>query len=140
LDFDHAVRLNPYQRARRDDIVRAAIVVLDRDGFASASIDRIAAEAGTSKGTVLYHFTSKEATYETVVTALYEAGTAVMTERILAAPTQVGKLPAWLSSNLRFVADNAAHVHAVHRILQGTGTQIDDPDAVTGLRTLLAAG
>jgi AcrR family transcriptional regulator len=133
-------KLTRTQRARRDDIVRAAVTVLDRDGFAAASIDRIAAEAATSKGTVLYHFKTKEGMYESVVAALYEAGTAYMTERILAAPTFRGKLRAYLSSNLTFIAANAAHVRAVHRIIQGTGVQIDDPTAVSGTRTLLAAG
>ena len=128
------------QRARRDDIVRAAIVVLDRDGFGAASIDRIAAEAGTSKGTVLYHFKTKEALYESVVAALYEAGAAYMTERIMAAPGFLPKLHAYLTSNLQFIADNAAHVRAVHRIIQGTGVQVEDPTAVSGLRTLLASG
>src|SRR5215467_12079979 len=108
-------RLTRTQRARRDDIVQAAIAVLDRDGFAAASIDRIAMEAGTSKGTVLYHFKTKEAMYESVVAALYEAGAAYMTERILAAPGFRPKLHAYLNSNLQFIADNAAHVRAVHR-------------------------
>jgi AcrR family transcriptional regulator len=133
-------RLTRTQRARRDDIVRAAIAVLDRDGFAAAAVDRIAVEAGTSKGTVLYHFKTKEALYESVVAALYEAGAAYMTERIMAAPGFRPKLHAYLTSNLQFIADNAAHVRAVHRIIQGTGVQIDDPTAVSGLRTLLTAG
>ncbi len=133
-------RLTRTQRARREDIIHAAIAVLDRDGFAAASIDRIAAEAGASKGTVLYHVKSKEAMYQSVIAALYEAGGTYMTERIMAAPSWRGKLRAYLSSNLRFIADNAAHVRAVHRITQGAGTRIDGSEAVSGLNRLLTAG
>ena len=106
------------RRARRDDLVAATITVLDRDGFASATVERIAAQAGTSKGVALYHLGSKEAIFEAVVTALFAEGTEYMTERILAAQGHRARLHAYLDSNLRFIADHAAHVNAVHRIME----------------------
>lgn len=128
------------QRARRQDIVAAAIAVLNSDGYAAASIERIAKAAAASKGTVLYHFKSKEAVNEAVVRLLYDNGAAYMAEQITAAGSARDRLHAYLSSNLRFIADNTAHVRAVHRILENTGFGIDVPDGVAPLRDLLAAG
>ncbi|MFF5290281.1 TetR/AcrR family transcriptional regulator [Paractinoplanes globisporus] len=128
------------QQARRHDIVAAAITVLTGEGFASASIERIAREAGASKGTVLYHFKTKEAVHEAVVELLYANGAAYMTARIMAETTYRDRLRTYLSSNLRFIAENAAHVLAVQRILQNTTAAIAVPSGVDPLRDLLAAG
>jgi AcrR family transcriptional regulator len=128
------------QRARREDIVAAAIAVIDREGYAAASIERIAAQAATSKSTVLYHFKSKEAINAAVVGLLFDNGTAYMTERILAEESGRDRLRAYLTSNLRFIAENTAHVNAVHRIVDATRVAVHDDTAVPGLRRLLAAG
>jgi AcrR family transcriptional regulator len=128
------------QRARREDILAAAIVVINRDGYVAASIDRIAREAGTSKSTVLYHFKSKDAINEAVVALLYEEGTAYMTREILAAEGHRDRFRAYLTSNLRFIAERASHVNAVHRIQENAGLQVDGSEAVAPLRNMLAAG
>jgi TetR/AcrR family transcriptional regulator len=128
------------QRARREDIVAAAIGVIHRDGYAAASIERIAKEAATSKSTVLYHFKTKEAINAAVVRLLFDNGAAYMTERILAEESRRDRLRAYLSSNLRFIAENTPHVNAVHRIIEATGVKADDDGAVPPLRQLLAAG
>ena len=128
------------QRARREDIVAAAITVIHRDGYAAASVERIAAQAETSKSTVLYHFKSKEAINAAVVRLLFDNGTAYMTERILAEESSRDRLRAYLSSNLRFIAENTAHVNAVHRIVEATRLAVQDDSAVPGTRQLLAAG
>jgi AcrR family transcriptional regulator len=128
------------QRARREDIVAAAIVVINRDGYVAASIDRIAKEAGTSKSTVLYHFKSKEAINEAVVGALFEEGAAYMTREILAVEGHRERLRAYLTSNLRFIAEHASHVNAVHRIQENAGLQVDGYEAVVALRKMLTAG
>jgi AcrR family transcriptional regulator len=128
------------QRARRDDIIAAAIAVIDAEGYAAASIERIAKQAATSKGTVLYHFKSREAIDEAVVRTLYDSGAAYMTTRIKAVASSRDRLHAYLSSNLRFIAENTAHVNAVHRILNNTSAHIDIPDGVPGLRQMLTSG
>ncbi|RDV45084.1 TetR/AcrR family transcriptional regulator [Leifsonia sp. ku-ls] len=129
------------RQARRDDLIAATIRVINRDGLQAASLERIAAEAGTSKGTALYHFTSKEQLYSSVVDALFDSGRAYMTERVLAATaTPRHQVEAYVESNLRFILDNVEHVVATQRIVQQqTGTvQIDD--AIAPLRSLLEAG
>ncbi|GAB2947004.1 hypothetical protein GCM10027280_39780 [Micromonospora polyrhachis] len=134
------VPLTRTQRARRDDIVAATIAMIDREGYAAATTERIAKQAETSKGTLLYHFKSREAIDEAVVRALYDNGAAYMTTRITAVASSRDRLRAYLSSNLRFIAENTAHVNAVHRILDNTGAHIDIPDGVPGLRQLLTSG
>jgi AcrR family transcriptional regulator len=139
-DSDSTKALTRTQRARRDDVVAAAIAILDREGYAAASIERIAKEATTSKSTVLYHFKTKEAINQAVVRLLSENGAAYMTERIMAVDSSRGRLRAYLSSNLRFIAENAPHVNAVHRILENAGFHIYTTDAVSPLRQLLISG
>ena len=128
------------QRARQQDIVAAAVAVLDTEGFSAASVERIAAQAATSKSTVLYHFKSKEAINAAVVGLLFENGAAYMTERILAEESSRDRLRAYLTSNLRFIAENTAHVNAVHRIVEATRVAVQDDTAVPGTRRLLVAG
>lgn len=49
------------KRNTRDLILDAAELIVDRDGVNSLTFDALAAEAGVSKGTTLYHFDCKEA-------------------------------------------------------------------------------
>jgi AcrR family transcriptional regulator len=47
--------------SRRAELLDAALVVIRRDGAQALTLDAVAAEAGVSKGGVLYHFGSKRA-------------------------------------------------------------------------------
>jgi AcrR family transcriptional regulator len=49
------------KRNTRDLILDAAEIIVDRDGVNALTFDALAAEAGVSKGTTLYHFDCKEA-------------------------------------------------------------------------------
>jgi AcrR family transcriptional regulator len=50
--------------SRRVELLDAAVVVIRRAGAAALTLDAVAAEAGVSKGGVLYHFASKRALIE----------------------------------------------------------------------------
>jgi AcrR family transcriptional regulator len=50
--------------SRRTQLLDAAINVVRRDGARALTLDAVAAEAGVSKGGVLYHFGSKRALIE----------------------------------------------------------------------------
>lgn len=130
------------RRARREDLIAAAIQVISQDGYPAASLERIAREAGTSKGTALYHFASKEELYQAVVTTLFENGAAFMAERLRTAETPTEKLRTYLETNLRFITLNPAHVGATQRIVENSDTvqvlQLDD--AAAPLRRLLESG
>ncbi|MBO6575155.1 MAG: TetR/AcrR family transcriptional regulator [Rhodothermales bacterium] len=51
---------------KRESILDAALEVFQAEGYANASMDRIAEVAGASKRTVYNHFESKEALFEAV--------------------------------------------------------------------------
>jgi TetR/AcrR family transcriptional regulator len=55
------------QRQNREAILAAALKVFAEAGFRSATLDRIAAEAGLSKPNLLYYFRSKQALYVAVL-------------------------------------------------------------------------
>jgi TetR/AcrR family transcriptional regulator, transcriptional repressor of bet genes len=53
--------VNPIQeRQRRTALERAAYLAIFEQGYAGVTLERIAAHAGVSKGTLVYHFGSKE--------------------------------------------------------------------------------
>jgi AcrR family transcriptional regulator len=53
--------------SKRTQLLDAAIAVIRRDGASSLTLDAVAAEAGVSKGGVLYHFASKRALIDGLV-------------------------------------------------------------------------
>src|SRR5215207_683151 len=53
--------------SRRAELLDAAIAVVRRDGAQALTLDAVAAEAGVSKGGVLYHFGSKRALIDGLV-------------------------------------------------------------------------
>lgn len=128
------------QRARRDDIIVAATAVINRDGYAAASLDKIAAEAGANKSTVLYHFKSKQAIDDAVIGTIFEDGAAYMTPRVLAAPTYREKLRAYIISNLQYIAEHVAQITAIHQIIQNVGVGEGDNPSVAPLEQLLIKG
>lgn len=67
--------------AARDRVINAAIALAARDGVPSLTLDAVAAEAGVSKGGLLYHFSSKEA----LLAGLVEAALADWDKDIAAA-------------------------------------------------------
>jgi AcrR family transcriptional regulator len=50
-----------------DDLLDAAELIVRRDGSARLTLDAVAAEAGVSKGGLLYHFATKEALVSAMV-------------------------------------------------------------------------
>ncbi len=54
--------------SRRTELLDAAAAVIRRDGAAALTLDSVAAEAGVSKGGVLYHFATKRALIDGLIT------------------------------------------------------------------------
>lgn len=78
-----------YASNRRDELIAAAAMCFDRDGFGAASIRDIAAEAGMQTASIYYHFAGKDALF----LAVHEEGLRRITEGTLAAID--GLLPGW---------------------------------------------
>jgi TetR/AcrR family transcriptional repressor of mexJK operon len=62
----------PKDQAKRQAILTAAKELFVRNGYASTSMDAVAAEAGVSKLTVYSHFTDKETLFSAAVVARCE--------------------------------------------------------------------
>ncbi len=138
--ISHNPPLTRIQKARRDDIISAAITVINRDGYASSSIEKIASQAGTNKSTVLYHFKSKTALNEALVGTLFEDGAKYMGPFIVAAQSYRDKLKAYITSNLTFIAEHANHIAAVHQIQKYVAPSGGNDEPVNWLEQMLKNG
>jgi AcrR family transcriptional regulator len=113
------------ETARRAQIVAAAIDTIAEVGYARASLARIAARLGISRGLISYHFAGKDDLIKQVVLEILERGKAYMRPRILAqASTGSGFLRAYIESNLAFMREHRNHMVAIVEIARG-GLTID---------------
>ena len=122
------------EMARRQQIVGAAIDTIAEVGFAQASLARIAARVGISKGVISYHFAGKDDLIKQVVIDVVEAGRAYILPRVLAAPTGPAMLRAYIESNLAFMREHRNYMVAVVEILRNgaltteSGRRVDGQD------------
>ena len=107
------------EEARRRQILDAAVEVLAEAGFGGASLARIAERAGISKGVISYHFDGKDELLRQVVISLYEDGAAAMIPRIEAEPTALGRVRAYIASNLEFLDSHRVHITAMIEVVYG---------------------
>ncbi len=104
---------------RTGEIVQAARRVIGELGFADASMERIAHEAGVAKGTIYLYFRNKEE----LLAHVADHGFAVMMERARSGASRArgaeGKLAALLCAALEHSTENAAIFRALqeHRQL-----------------------
>ncbi len=88
---------------RREELVAAAATCFDRDGFGSASMREIAAEAGMQTASIYYHFDSKDSLF----LAVHEEGLRRILEGTQAAIE--GMEPGWE----RLLAACTAHLETL---------------------------
>ena len=74
------------ERARREQIVAAAMRVIADGGYANASIAKIADHIGIAKSVVLYHFKTKDEIIAAVVMTVFGATAAQLGPAVAAAP------------------------------------------------------
>ena len=67
--MSHVPRREMNRRHRIQKLLDAALTVFARDGYSGASMDAVAAEAGTSKPTLYKHFENKEALFTAMMVA-----------------------------------------------------------------------
>jgi AcrR family transcriptional regulator len=104
------------EAARRAQIVACAIETLAVEGYANASLARIAERAGVSKSVIVYHFGGKDEVLESVVQEVFEAATGAVGPRIEAEATAAGKLRAYLEARVGFLATHRHHMLALFEI------------------------
>jgi TetR/AcrR family fatty acid metabolism transcriptional regulator len=104
------------ETARRAQFVQAAIDTIAEVGFARASLARIGARVGASKGLIGYHFAGKEDLIRQVVAEIIEQGKAYMHPRILAEPPGPAMLRAYIESNIGFMREHPNYMVAIAEI------------------------
>lgn len=107
------------EQARRAQIVDAAVQVIATDGYAQASLAKIANHIGVAKSVVLYHFKTKNDIIEAVVTSIFLAATIVMVPAMAAETTAKGRLAAYIRSNIRFIDGHRTAAMAMLEIITG---------------------
>ena len=94
-----ARRVDPVQdRLRRAALEQAAYQAIFDYGFASVTLADIAARAGVSKGTLAYHFGSKEELLAAVMRRFVRTVTAATRRALRLAPTPGAKLRAYVDN------------------------------------------
>ncbi len=78
--------------ATRQSILEAAARIFRRDGYSGARLSDIAAEIGMKAGSLYYHFGSREALVEAVLTVGTERTRARLVERLAALPPGADQL------------------------------------------------
>ncbi len=112
------------ESGRRAQIVASAIEVIAEVGYANASFSRIAKHAGlSSTGMISYHFAGKEDLLAASVTEIEQVTGAYMNPRIDAADGHVGKLRAYVESNVALVGERPAEVRALIDLVKNAGSQ-----------------
>lgn len=105
------------EQARRAQIVDAAITVVLEVGYAEASLARIAAQAGTSKSVISYHFDGKDDLLRSVVDTVFAGTGAVIAAAVEAQSTWPGRLEAYIRAELGEMASNRDGFAAATEIL-----------------------
>jgi len=77
-------------KAGRRRLVDSAVAVISRDGVAGLTLDAVAAEAGVSKGGLLYHFPTKQALLQGVVATVLDDWHESVAGLAAAEPDQAG--------------------------------------------------
>ncbi|MHC2259497.1 AcrR family transcriptional regulator [Sinorhizobium meliloti] len=61
---EHVMALTKLSDIRRRELRRAAVEVMKREGAAGTTLEKVAQEAGASKGIVLHYFRNKQELFE----------------------------------------------------------------------------
>ena len=107
-------------KARRAQIVEAAIDTVAEVGYANASLARIAARLGISKGVISYHFAGKDDLIAEIVSQVLQRAWAYIQPRIEAQTTGPEMLRAYIESHFEFMRDNPKQLSAVVEIVRAT--------------------
>ncbi|AEQ51778.1 TetR/AcrR family transcriptional regulator [Pelagibacterium halotolerans] len=131
------------EEARRRQIVEAAIAVLAHEGYARASLSRIAARAGISKSVITYHFDGKDEMFEAVFSHVADAAGAYMTPFLERAGDPAGQIAAYIRHQIAYMRDHRDELLAIGTLALNHGGASGTPDYIVRSaeeeRTILTA-
>ncbi|WP_427026264.1 choline-binding transcriptional repressor BetI (plasmid) [Aureimonas ureilytica] len=104
-------RLRKLGDIRRQELRRAAFEVLQREGMAGATLEKVAAHAGASKGIVLHYFRNKQELFEHAMREANLGLRRAVVERLRTAGTPYQRVLAVVEANFdeRFYEPSVAH-------------------------------
>ncbi|GAA4672197.1 TetR/AcrR family transcriptional regulator [Gordonia humi] len=103
-------------RARRTQIIDAAIEVVAEVGADRASISRIAERAGITRGVVTYHFRDRRSLFAAVVAHVYGLAHGALGERVDSAGSPRESLRTFIVGSLEFYAEYSVEMTALSAI------------------------
>jgi AcrR family transcriptional regulator len=98
--------------ARRRQIIDCAIEVIAQEGFAKATLARIAERAELAKSVVLYHFTNKDELVEQVLATVAATSYEFVRARVASATTAWERVRGSIEAVVEFVATHPQHALA----------------------------
>ena len=145
------MKLKPLAQIRRRELRIAALTVLQREGITGATLEKVAAQAGASKGIVLHYFSNKQEVFEQAMREANLALSRAVIEKLRRAQNDRERLEAIISANFedRFFQRNVCHAWlslcaeaprkpAFARIQHAIHARIDS-NLRSALRTLMPA-
>jgi AcrR family transcriptional regulator len=108
------------ERARREQIVRAAVETLAELGYADTSLGKIAKTAGLSSvGMISYYFTGKAELMAEAVSTVLSTAEQLVAPRVAAAGSAVERFRAYVEGNLEWAATHRSDAVALVEIAMG---------------------
>ena len=93
------VKLKRLSDIRRKELRQAAFAVLEREGIAGATLEKVAAQAGASKGIVLHYFRNKQELFEHAMREANAVLCNAVVARLRQARTPMERLDAVIEGN-----------------------------------------
>ncbi|WP_414166684.1 TetR/AcrR family transcriptional regulator [Streptoverticillium reticulum] len=123
--------------ARKEQITRAATVLLAERGYQATTFEAICKEAGlSSKRLITYHFSGKDELFAAVADLVVADGETFMRPALDAATGARELLATVIRANVAFLAAHAQQVRALQQILLNGGLGAYERHHVEGLRRL----
>nr|AMP54047.1 bacterial regulatory proteins, tetR family [uncultured bacterium] len=109
------------EEARHKQIVGAAIAVLAREGYARATLSRIAKEAGISKSIITYHFSGKDEMFEAVYRHVENSAGAYITPHMEVEADPSGMIAAYIRNQIGYMKDHRDELLAIGHLAMSHG-------------------
>jgi AcrR family transcriptional regulator len=130
------------ERARRRQIVEAAVEVVAELGYAQTSIRKIADRVGVAMSVVLYHFSSKDELVRAMVSESFVSAIDAIVPVIEAEETAAGKLRAYIRAQAAYIDSHRRQYMAMLDIglsyRSASGGRLDQLDIDPGMLADLA--
>ncbi|MBZ9705224.1 transcriptional regulator BetI [Mesorhizobium sp. ESP7-2] len=97
--WNDPVKLKRLGDIRRKELRQAAFAVLEREGIAGATLEKVAAHAGASKGIVLHYFRNKQELFEHAMREANAVLCNAVVARLRQARTSMERLDAVIEGN-----------------------------------------